>query len=113
MTPVPTGKAWQLASTGILLAVRVTPKGGRDAIEGVMALPDGSCVLKVRVRAAPSDGEANAALIALLARALGVPPRAVALVAGASGRIKRLAIAGAGLALAARLDDLCATLPAA
>jgi hypothetical protein len=113
VTPVPRGKAWQLASSGLLLTVRVTPKGGRDAIEGVMALPDGASVLKVRVRAAPSEGEANAALIRLLARALGVPPRAVDLVAGASGRIKRLRIAGAGAALAARLDDICAALPMA
>jgi uncharacterized protein len=113
MTPVPTGKVWQLASTGLLLAVRVTPKGGRDAIEGVMTLADGSCALKVRVRAAPSAGEANAALIALLARSLGVPPRSVDLVAGTSGRLKRLRIAGGGLALAARLEGLCAAVPVA
>jgi uncharacterized protein (TIGR00251 family) len=113
VTPVPTGKAWRIAPTGLLLAVRVTPKGGRDAIEGVMTLADGSCALKMRVRAAPSAGEANAAMIALLARALGVPPRSVDLVAGASGRIKRVRIAGAAQALAARLEDLCAALPGA
>jgi uncharacterized protein (TIGR00251 family) len=106
VTPVPTGKAWQLLSSGLLLAVRVTPKGGRDAIEGVMELADGGRALKVRVRAAPSEGEANAALIKLLAHSLGVPPRAIDLVAGASGRIKRLRIAGSGAALAARLDEM-------
>ena len=110
--PQPAGKAWHLSPPGLLLAVRVTPKGGRDAIEGVIELAGGGCALKVRVRAAPSEGEANAALIALLARALGVAPRAIDLVAGVSGRIKRLRIAGEGGALAARLDELCAALPA-
>jgi uncharacterized protein len=111
--PQGAGKAWRATSEGLLLAVRVTPKGGHDAIEGLVELPDGACVLKVRVCAAPSGGEANAALIGLLAHSLGVPPRAIGLVAGASGRIKRLRIAGAGAVLAARLDDICAALPTA
>ena len=51
-------------------------------------------MLKARVRAAPSEGEANAALIRLIAKALGVPPRDVMLAAGATARIKRLAIVG-------------------
>lgn len=89
-----------------MLAVRVTPKGGRDAIDGIANLADGTSVLKVRVRAAASGGEANAALIQALARALGVPPREVRLLAGARGRIKRLKIAGAGDALAATLEKI-------
>jgi uncharacterized protein (TIGR00251 family) len=105
-------RPWRLVPDGLILAVRVTPKGGRDAIEGVIELADGTGVLKVRVRAAPSEGEANAALRKLVARTLGVPARAVALVAGAGGRIKQLRIAGAGAALAMRLDDLCAAVPA-
>ena len=48
---------------GIVLAVRLTPKGGRDSIDGVDTLADGTVVLKARVRAAPSEGEANAALV--------------------------------------------------
>jgi hypothetical protein len=104
-------RPWRLAPDGLILAVRVTPKGGRDAIDGVAELADGGCVLKVRVRAAPSEGEANAAVISLVARMLGVPASAVALVAGAGARIKRLKIAGAGADLATRLDDLCAAAP--
>jgi hypothetical protein len=69
--------------------VRLTPKGGRDAIDGVEHLADGRSALKVRVRAAPSDGEANAALVRVIAKALRVPARQVSLVAGASARIKR------------------------
>jgi uncharacterized protein YggU (UPF0235/DUF167 family) len=88
--------------------VRVTPKGGRDAIDGIAALADGTCVLKVRVRAVASDGEANAAVLRVLARALKVPVRAVSLVAGGRGRVKRLRVDGVGEALAAELERICA-----
>jgi uncharacterized protein (TIGR00251 family) len=100
-------RPWTVSDAGLLLAVRVTPKGGRDAIDGVADLADGTSVLKVRVRAAPSDDEANAALIRLLAGALGVPVRAVSLVAGGRGRVKRLQISGEGAALAAALERIC------
>jgi uncharacterized protein YggU (UPF0235/DUF167 family) len=89
-----------------VLAVRLTPKGGRDAIDGVEQLADGRPVLKARVRAAASEGEANAALVRLLAKSLGVAPRQVSLVTGATARIKRLKIEGAGPALAAALEKI-------
>ena len=88
------------------LAVRLTPKGGRDAIEGVEVLADGRAVLAVRVRAVPAEGEANAALIRLIAKAMGVPPRDVVLVAGATGRLKRLAISGDGPTVIAALEKI-------
>ena len=91
-----------------MLAVRLTPKGGRDAIETVERLSDGRSVLKVRVRAAASEGEANAALVKLIAKTLGVAPRDVCLVAGASARLKRLKVSGAGAPLAAALEKICA-----
>ena len=77
-----------------MLAVRLTPKGGRDSVDGMEQLADGRSVLKVRVRAAASEGEANAALVELIA--------------GATSRIKRLKIAGNGTALAAALEKICA-----
>ena len=89
-----------------MITVRLTPKGGRDAIEGVTQLADGQSVLKVRVRAAPSDGEANAALIAVLARALGVPSRRMSLISGATARIKRVAVDGDPVVLAAALEQV-------
>jgi hypothetical protein len=89
------------------VAVRLTPKGGRDAIDGIEQLSDGRAVLKVRVRAAPSEGEANAALGKLISKALGIPPRDVSLVAGATGRIKRLTISGHGPTLMAVLEKIC------
>jgi hypothetical protein len=90
----------------LLLTVRLTPKGGRDAIDGIEQMADGRSVLKVRVRAAASDGEANAALVRFVARSLAVAPRQVALVAGATARTKRLKIAGAGTELVETLEQI-------
>lgn len=97
------GEPWSATSGGLTLHVRLTPKGGRDAIDGVETMSDGRSVLKVRVRAAPSEGEANAALCKLIAKSLGVPARDVTLAAGATSRVKRLEVAGDGAALLARL----------
>jgi len=79
---------------GLRLTVRLTPRGGRDALEGIDVLADGQPVLKARVRAAPEAGAANAALTNLLARNFGVPKSAVAIVAGATGRRKVVMIEG-------------------
>jgi uncharacterized protein YggU (UPF0235/DUF167 family) len=100
-------RPWSFTSEGLTITVRLTPRGGRDAVDGIEQRADGQCVLKARVRAAATEGEANAALTALLARAAGVPPRSVALVSGATARIKRLTIAGHGPTLAAALEKAC------
>ncbi len=89
-----------------MLHVRLTPKGGRDSVDGIEQLADGRSVLKARVRAAASDGEANEALVRLMAKTLDVPPRDVTLAAGAASRIKRLAIAGEPAKLAAALERI-------
>lgn len=99
---------WSAVAGGITLAVRLTPKGGRNAIDGIEALSDGRTVLKARVAAPPSEGEANDALCRLIGKALGVPPRDVTLVAGATARIKRLAISGDGPTLIAALEKIVA-----
>jgi uncharacterized protein len=70
-----------------------------------MRLSDGSTVLKVRVAAAPTEGEANDALVRLLARKLRVAPRDVMLVGGATLRIKRLLIKGDAGVMAAALGE--------
>jgi uncharacterized protein (TIGR00251 family) len=101
-------RPWTVTAGGVTLAVRLTPRGGRDAIDGIERRDDGQSVLRVRVRAAPTEGEANDALIKLIARTLGVPPRAVSLIAGASSRIKRIAVAGDGPTLAAALEKIIA-----
>ena len=101
-------RPWSPTAGGALLLVRLTPRGGRDAIDGIEALADGRRVLKVRVRAAASEGAANAALLALIAKALGVAQRDVQIAAGATARVKRVRVAGVGAALAARLEKICA-----
>ena len=93
-------------ANGLALDVRLTPRGGRDAIEGVERRADGRVVLKVRVRAAPFEDQANDALCRLVARELGLAPRQVAIAAGESARIKRLRIAGDPRMLEATLDRL-------
>jgi uncharacterized protein (TIGR00251 family) len=74
------------------LAVRLTPRGGRDAVEGWTRDAKGRLCLKVRVAAPPVDGAANAALVRLIAKTLGRPIGAVRLVSGERSRIKRLEI---------------------
>jgi hypothetical protein len=103
---MPSPRPWTVAAGGLAVVVRLTPRGGRDAIDGIEQRANGQCVLKARVRAAPTEGDANDALIALLAHAAGVPPRDVALVSGATARIKRLTIAGHGPTLAAALEKI-------
>jgi uncharacterized protein YggU (UPF0235/DUF167 family) len=98
---------WGVAPGGLALTVRLTPKGGRDAIDGVERLADGRAVLKARVRAAASEGAANTALLRLIAATLGVAPSRVTLTAGATSRIKRLKVEGDPAALAAALEKTC------
>jgi len=97
-------RPWAITPNGLAVTVRLTPRGGRDAIEGIEERSDGQMVLKARVRAAATEGEANAALVALLARAVGVPSRDVALIGGTTARIKRLTITGHSPTLAAALE---------
>ncbi len=86
--------------------MRLTPRGGRDAIDGTLTTADGKVWLAARVRAAPEGGKANAALIRLLAKRLGVARGAVSLVAGARQRRKRLHVAGDARTLGARAATL-------
>lgn len=88
---------------GVRLAVRLTPRAGRDGVDGVALSPDGSAHLKLRLAAAPVEGAANAALIAFLAKALDLRKSDITLVAGEKARLKRLAITGDGPELARRL----------
>jgi hypothetical protein len=73
----------------VRFAVRLTPRGGADRVDGVV---DGG--LRVRVAAPPVDEAANRSLVRLLARELGVPPSAVRIATGATGRRKTIAVEG-------------------
>jgi len=86
--------AWRASTAGISVSLRVTPRGGRDDIDGIETLADGRCVVKVRVRAVADGGEANRAVTELLARALGVRKSSVRLVSGATSRLKQAVVDG-------------------
>ena len=101
-------KAWGPVSGGVTLAVRVSPRGGRNAVEGLVADADGRPQLSVRVAAAPVDGEANDAVEATLARWLGVKPRDVEVTGGVTTRSKVVTIDGDPVALMRKLQTLTA-----
>ncbi len=98
--------AWREGGDGLLLDIRVTPRGGRDAIEGPRQLADGRTVLALRVASVAEDGAATAAAIRLVAKAAGIPPSAVSLASGRTARVKRLNLAGDAQALAIRLEQM-------
>lgn len=86
------------------MALKVTPKAARDAIEGMGLDTAGRPCLTVRVTAAPEDGKANAAVARLLARAWRVPKGSVTVIAGQAARHKRLLVSGDGAALAEQVN---------
>ena len=85
---------YRIEPAAIVLTVRLTPKAARDSVDGVGALSDGRAVALARVRAVPDKGQANRALVALLAKTLRVPKSAVEVIAGATARLKQVRIAG-------------------
>ncbi len=101
-----TDEPWKATTDGIVVDVRLTPRGGHNAIEGVERRADGRAVLKARVRVAPADGEANSALCRLIADALDIAPRRVTVAAGATSRLKRIRVTGEPAALVTALRRL-------
>jgi uncharacterized protein (TIGR00251 family) len=89
---------------GVVIDVRLTPRGGRDAIEGIERRADGRNVFKARVRAAAFEGAANSALCRLVAKVLDVAPRDVTVAGGATSRVKRIRVIGEPGALVAALQ---------
>jgi uncharacterized protein len=100
------GRPWVVCADGLVVTVRLTPRAGRDSIDGIVHLSDGRSVLKARVSAAPSDGEANGALTRLLAQTLRIAPRDITLVGGATSRVKRVLIKGDVHTIAAALEQI-------
>ncbi|TCH96354.1 DUF167 domain-containing protein [Roseococcus sp. SYP-B2431] len=88
---------------GVRLAVRLTPRASRDGVDGVVEGPDGRRMLQLRLTAPPVEGAANAALIAFVAKALGLRKSEVAIVSGQKARIKLLELSGDPAGLAGRV----------
>ncbi|MGV1766578.1 DUF167 domain-containing protein [Rhizobium rhizogenes] len=86
--------AWQAFADHVRLSVRLTPNGGRDAVDGIETGADGEAYLKARVSAVPEKGKANKALIALLAKRLSIPKSSLSLISGDTARKKILRIDG-------------------
>lgn len=85
------------ARGGVRIDIRAQPKASRQGIRGVVGDR-----LKVAVSAAPTDGKANAAVVKVVAKALGVRPSAVEIVAGHASRDKTLRVAGLSRDVASR-----------
>jgi uncharacterized protein len=85
---------WRYSAQGISVALRVTPRGGRDDIDGVETLANGRAVVKVRVRAIADGGQANRAVTELLAGLFAVSRSSVRITAGATSRLKQVAVDG-------------------
>jgi uncharacterized protein (TIGR00251 family) len=103
--------AWRYSTQGISVALRVTPRGGRDDIDGLETLANGRTVVKVRVRAIAEGGEANRAVTELLAKALGVPRAGVRILSGTTSRLKQVAVDGDPTRLGESLRRLTAAKP--
>lgn len=97
-------RPWRSVKGGMRVHVRVTPRASRDGVEGIEATADGPA-LKVRVRAVPDKGAANAAVTAVVAAWLGLPKATVALAQGGKSRLKVLEIAGDPVVIEARLIE--------
>jgi uncharacterized protein (TIGR00251 family) len=102
---------WRYSTEGISVALRVTPRGGRDGIDGVETRANGRNVLKVRVRALAEGGEANRAVTELFAKALGVPKARVRILSGTTSRLKQIAVDGDPRALGEALRRLTTAQP--
>ena len=76
----------------MILAVRVTPRSAKPGIGGWREGTDGRMELEIRVAEAPADGAANAAVLKLLARKLGLPKGSIEIVSGETSRHKRIAL---------------------
>jgi hypothetical protein len=102
---------WRYSTQGISVALRATPRGGRDEIDGLETLANGRTVVKIRVRAIAEGGAANRALVELFAKALGVPKAGVRVLSGTTSRLKQIAVDGDPAQLGAALRMLTAANP--
>lgn len=94
---------------GVIVAIRVTPKAGRQKIEGMTADASGRPAIKIAVTAAPENGKANKAVIALSSRAWNIPKGTISIQSGETHRNKILRIAGDTAALKRKIEETVGT----
>ncbi|MEI6211610.1 MAG: DUF167 domain-containing protein [bacterium] len=91
---MPTPPPWIVATTdGCILTIKATPRASRTEIARAEA-----AWLRIRLQAPPVDGRANEALTEFLSGQLDLPRRAITVVAGETSRIKKVRVAGLGVA---------------
>lgn len=101
-----TAPPWRTTREGVAIAIRLTPRSSRDAVDGVKADSAGARHIAARVRAVPDKGAANAALERLVAQWLGWPAGTVAVSAGHTARLKTVTVKGDAEELSRRLHAL-------
>ena len=96
---------WRATLDGVAISCRLTPKGGRDGIDGVATLSDGARVLIARVRAPPRTARPTPRFARLIATRLGVPTRACGCSPAPKSRVKQIGVSGDPTELLARLES--------
>jgi hypothetical protein len=100
-----------MASDGLRVAIRLSPRARSDGLVGVAASAEGRLVLKATVTAPAEAGHANEALLQLLARAWHVPRRDLSIIAGLTSRNKIVRVAGDPQRLVEQVAPEVARLP--
>jgi uncharacterized protein (TIGR00251 family) len=88
---------------GVRLAVRLTPRAGRNRLDGVVAETDGRMALRVRIAAPPVEGAANKALMEFLCEALDLRKADIRIQSGETARLKILFLSGDSASIMTRL----------
>lgn len=89
---------------GVVLTVQVVPRSSRNEILGIHG-----DALRIRLKAPPVEGAANAALIVFLAETLGVHQRQVEILSGHASRRKSVLVSGLGKERVAQILEECAS----
>ena len=97
-------KPFAAVEGGVRLALRLTPRASKNAVDGVVQDADGRPLLKLRLVAPPVDGAANEALIAFLAKSLSLRKSDISIRSGETSRVKILHLAGDPAVILQKLD---------
>ncbi len=98
------------SGNGLLLAVRVQPGASANRVDGIVGGADNTLRVSVKVTAAPDKGEANKAVIRLLAKTWKVPASRIEIAAGATQRNKTLLLKDEADAMLTRLQEWLKTM---